>query len=313
MYNRTRPKAEKFAVEAGLSEKDVYESVDALIADPKIDAIDALLPVQYNYETIKKAVDAGKPISIEKPIAATIDDAKKIVKLANSTDVPVLILENFVYHKSVAKLKELLPKIGKVVTFTYASSGPYQKSVYHETAWRQNPEHIGGYLSDGGVHQMAVLTEVLGEVESVSARAVQLRDFTGDVDTLNALFNMKSGVFGTFLYGSYFGSTEKKTEFTIFGDNGSLKFELSKGNEPTITLNEGPDAVSAKEPQTFEVGGDLVNGVQAEFANFAEAIVAKDKKLLAVKPETAFHHFAVIVAAVLSARDNGAQLKVEQP
>jgi predicted dehydrogenase len=313
VYNRTKSKAEKFAASAGLSDKQVYDSIDSLINDANVDAIDALLPVQYNYETIKKAVDAGKPIAIEKPIAATIDDAKKIVSLANSTHVPVLILENFVHHQSVAKLKELLPRIGKVVTFTYSSSGPYAQNKYHETAWRRNPEHVGGYLSDGGVHQLAVLTEVLGEVESVSARAVQLREVTGDVDTLNSLFNMKSGVFGTFLYGSYFGATEKRTQFTIFGVAGSLVFELVHGKVPTVTLYEGENAASAKDPQVFNVGEDDGNGVPAEFANFAEAVRAKDKSLLAVKPEAAFHHFAVVVAAVLSAQKNGAQLQVERP
>ncbi|ANB13076.1 hypothetical protein AWJ20_1355 [Sugiyamaella lignohabitans] len=253
---------------------------------------------------IEKAIAAKKPISIEKPISSNVADAREIVKLANSTDIPVFILENFVYHNSVAKLKQLLPKIGEVVTFTYQSTGPFTPSKYHSTSWRQKPEHVGGYISDGGVHQLAVLTEVLGEVESVSGRTTQLREVSGDVDTLNSLFNLKSGKFGTFIYGSYFGATEKLTRFTIFGTDGSLIFETRPGQTATVLLREGQGG--DVEPALFKLEADDINGVHSEFENFAEAVKAKDKSLLKVTPAKAFHHFAIIAAAVESAQKGGA-------
>ncbi|CAN6664166.1 hypothetical protein TRVA0_035S01464 [Trichomonascus vanleenenianus] len=312
-YNRTKSKAEDFAEHANIDKSRVFEKLEDLLADPSVDAVDALVPVSNNLSIIKQAIAANKPIAIEKPISSNLADAKEIVKVTKETDLPVLILENFVYHEGVAKLKELLPKIGKVVTFLYQSTGPYAVSKYHSTAWRLKPEHVGGYLSDGGVHQMAVLTEVLGEVESVSGRTTQLRDVSGDVDTLNALFNMKSGTFGTFTYASYFGATTKTTKFTIFGTQGSLIYDNSPGHEPFVVLHEGADAASAKDPETIKLVGEKFNGVDAEFANFAEAVKKGDKSLLKVTPEKAFHHFAVIVAAVESGAKGGELTKVEQP
>jgi predicted dehydrogenase len=284
----------------------VFDDIDGLMNDPEIDAIDALVPVQFNKSVIEKAIAVGKPISIEKPISSNIEDAREIVKLANSTALPVLVLENFVYHNSVTLLKAQLPKIGNTVTFMYQSTGPYAVSKYHATTWRQKPEHVGGYLSDGGVHHIAVLTEVLGEVESVSGRTTQLREVSGDVDTLNSLFHMKSGSFGTFIYGSYFGNTEKIVKFTIFGTKGSIVYEFKAGSNATILVRQGDSSESAIASETFTVEPDQINGVTNEFANFAEAIKAKDKNLLKVKPETAFHHFAVIAAAVESAEKGGA-------
>lgn len=276
-----------------------------------IDAIDALVPVSNNLPTIRKAVEAGKPIAIEKPISSNLEDAKEIVKLDRSTDVPIMILENFVFHEGVKKLKELLPKIGNVVTFLYQSTGPYTPSKYHTTSWRRHPEHIGGYLSDGGVHQLAILTEVLGEVESVSARTTQIREVAGDVDTLNSLFNMKSGVFGTFTYASYLGATKKTNKFTIFGTNGSLIYENNPGSGPTIIFQEGADGKSASEPETINVTPEQHNGIEKEFKNFADAVAAKDKSLIQIPPAKAFHQFAIVVACVLSGQ-NGSQLtKVE--
>lgn len=310
-FNRTKEKAEKFAETAGFDKSKVFDSLDELVNDPSIDAVDALVPVGNNLPTIKKAIDAGKSIAIEKPISANLEDAKEIVKLDRSTDLPIIILENFVYHNGVKKLKELLPKIGKVVTFLYQSTGPYTPSKYHATAWRRNPEHIGGYLSDGGVHQLAVLTEVLGEVESVSARTTQLREVAGDVDTLNALFNMKSGAFGTFTYASYLGATKKTNKFTIFGTTGSLIYENNPGSGPTIIFQEGADGKSATEPETIQVTPEQHNGIEKEFQNFADAVKAKDKSLIECPPSKAFHHFAIIVACVVSGQNAAQVTKVE--
>lgn len=312
-FNRTKEKAEKFADVAGFPKSKVHDTLEDLIKDPEVDAVDALVPVSNNLPTIKAAIAAGKPIAIEKPIAASLEDAKEIVKVTRETDLPILILENFVYHEGVAKLKELLPKIGDVVTFLYQSTGPYAPNKYHATAWRQKPEHIGGYLSDGGVHQMAVLTEVLGSVKSVSARTSQLKEVSGDVDTLNALFNMDSGAFGTFVYTSYLGATTKTTKFTIFGTKGSLIYDNSPGVGPVITAQFGEDAKSASAPETIKVEPETNNGVDKEFANFRDAVNAKDKSLLKVTPEKAFHHFAVIVACVLSGRKDSELTEVEKP
>lgn len=315
LYNRTKSKAEKFAKDhAQLPVERVFNSAEELMQDKDIDVIDALVPVKLNPSLVEMAIKYNKPLTIEKPIAANLDGARKVVELSKSTDLPILILENFVYHNSVAILKELLPKIGNVVTFMYQSTGPFAQSKYHATSWRQKPEHVGGYLSDGGVHQLAVLTEVLGNVKSVSARATQLREVSGDIDTLNSLLNMESGAFGTFIYGSYMGATEKTVKFTIFGENGTLEYEhkIDSGS-PVIRLSEGANAAEAKPVVTKSVPSDKVNGVVAEFANFAQAAQKKDKSLLKCTPEMAFHHFAIVVACVESSKAEGALTPVERP
>lgn len=311
-YNRTKAKAEVFATKAQLSKSQVYDSLDQLLQDPNVDAIDALLPVQFNLETIKKAIAAGKPIAIEKPISSNLADGREIVKLANSTNLPILILENWLYHNTITEMKKLLPKIGRPVTFMYRSTGPYTPSKYHTTSWRSKPQHIGGYLSDGGVHQMALLTEVLGEVESVAARTDSIRpQVSGDVDTLNALLNMKSGIFGTFVYGSFFGATKKTSIFTILGTNGTIQLDFY--GTRTITFLEGPDGANIKTPEVIMLQQPFADGICDEFENFSDAIAKNDKLVLKCSPEKAFHHLAVIVAAVESGQNRGVLTRVAKP
>ena len=96
------------------------------------------------------------------------------------------------------------------------------------TGWRLKPEHIGGFLSDGGVHQLALLTEVLGDVESVSGLTQQLKEQSGTDDVLFSTLKTAKGAIGTFTYGSAFGATDKSTFFKIFGTNGSATYDWSQ-------------------------------------------------------------------------------------
>ena len=310
-YNRTKSKADVFAEKAGIPSGNVYESVDALLENPEIDFVDALLPVQSNVDIIRNAIKHEKPIVIEKPIAANMKQAREIVELASSTDLPIGILEQWAFFSSIGKLREILPQIGNIVSFTYKATGPWNaNNKYLATAWRQNPEHIGGFLSDGGVHQLALLTEILGHVEYVSGHTRQVRKESGTDDILFSSLKLTSGVIGTFTYGSAFGATDKSTSLVIYADNGSVTYDFSPSlPKPTITYQTGANAQEASKKTVIEI--DEVNAIQEEFKNFASAVEAKDKSLVVVPPAKAFYHLAIIAAALESSKNNGSSVKVE--
>lgn len=314
-YNRTKSKAEAFAEKANIEKSNVVDSLDAIFENDKVDFVDALLPVQNNLDIVKLAIKHNKPIVIEKPIAANLQQAKEIVKLSEESDLPIGVLENWSFKKAISVIKnDVLPKIGNVVSFTYESTGAWNdNNKYLNTSWRQKPEHIGGFLSDGGVHQLALLTGVLGEVESVSALTRQLRKESGTDDILYSTFQLKeNNIIGTFNYGSAFGAKEKSTKFTILGDNGSLVYDFSPSlSKPKITYQTGSSSQQASDPVTIEI--DEVDTFQEEFKNFTESVIAKDKNLILVRPAKAFHHLAIIDAALKSSSQKGSSVTVENP
>lgn len=312
-FNRTKAKAEVFAEKAGISKENVHDSVDELFQDPNVDFVDALLPVQSNLDAIKTAIKYNKPICLEKPVAANLEQAREIVKLAEASNLPIGILEQWAFLTAIDELKKIIPKLGEIVAFTYSATGPWNTdNKYAATPWRLNPEHIGGYLSDGGVHQLALLTEVLGEVESVSARTRQLRSTSGTDDILFSTLKMKSGAIGTFTYGSTFGASDKKSFFTIFGTDGSVTYDWSPSLEkPTIVYRVGSSAKETSGPVLVEF--TEIVAVQEEFKNFAEAVEKKDKSIIKVGPAKAFHHLAIIGAALESSNADGASVKIESP
>lgn len=309
-YNRTKAKAEKFASTAGGA--TVYDSVEELLKDPNVHALDTLVPVQSNLSIVAQAISANKPIAFEKPIAADLLDGEKIVKLARDSDVPIMVLENWVYHEGTLKLKKLLPEIGKPVTFLYQHTGGFVQNKFHSTTWRQTPQHVGGYLSDAGVHEIALLTEVLGEVKSVCANTTQLREISGDADVVSSLLQLESGAFGTYTYSKSLGAAEPQLLFQIFGTNGSLVLvEKPSLSGPQVTLRLGSDGSSGNE-QVFELPPDEIDGLVAEFENFKEAVEKNDKTLIKATPEKAFHHYATIVAMIESSKKGGDKVNVRK-
>ncbi|KAL7665634.1 Gfo/Idh/MocA-like oxidoreductase N-terminal domain-containing protein [[Candida] zeylanoides] len=310
-FNRTRSKAEAFAARANIPAASVYDSLEAIFAAPEVDFVDALLPVQHNVDAVNLAIAHGKPLAFEKPIAANLEQARQIVRLSAESSIPIAVLENWSFRNAIGVLTDkVLPQIGDVVSFTYHSTGPWNdNNKYLATAWRQNPEHIGGFLSDGGVHQLALLTDVLGPVATVSGLTRQVRPESGADDVLFSTMALKSGVIGTFTYGSAFGATAKSTSFTVYGTNGSAVYDFSPSlPQPTITWQTGTGSASASEPHVLAV--EETSTFVAEFENFAAAVRSGDKSAIRVPPAKAFHHLAIVAAALESSASGGTAVKV---
>ncbi|CAB4255207.1 similar to Saccharomyces cerevisiae YMR315W Protein with NADP(H) oxidoreductase activity [Maudiozyma barnettii] len=312
VFNRTRAKALEFAKLALVPGEKVYSTLDEIMNDPQIDYIDALLPVQFNVQTLQKAIEYKKPIIIEKPIAATMEQAREFVKIAETTDIPVAIAENWLSLSVVQEAKRHISRIGKVIGFSHNFTGPNSKGgKYKATSWRQHAEHLGGSLSDGGVHQIAILTDLLGEFDSVSAFTTKVDTNDEMPDAVFAVIKLQSGAVGNYTYGTRFGATKKAIYLKVYGQDGSVLLELNNRDEPVIRVNIGDSKESASEEEVYAVKQDNTYGVGAEMLNFYEAVTKKDKTLIRATPRIAFHHLACINAFLKSSNENGNNVKVE--
>lgn len=312
-YNRTVSKAEEFAQLAPEPLK-VYAELDDAFKDPNVDLIDALLPVQFNLDIVKKAVEYKKNILIEKPIAANLDQAREIVHISRAhPEILIAVNEHWVYLKAVTELKAAMAKIGKVVGFNYHSTGSFNfHNQYLTTTWRQHPEHIGGFLSDGGVHQLALLTSVLGNIESLNARTTQVRPQSGDVDVVWALCKMQSGVIGSFNYGSAFGNKEKNGYFEILGDNGSIYYDFSpKTGDRFILRTGGLEADDEKSEQEIHIENEHWS-TAAEFEMAGQELNGEKNSIISW-PDVAFHHLAIVDAMLKSSQSNAATVSIQKP
>lgn len=116
--SRTEERAREFANKHGISR--VFESYEALLASPDIDAVYIPLPNALHLEWILKSLDAGKHVLCEKPLAMSAAECEEIARKADATGLKVL--EGFAYrfHPRFEKLQELLEArvVGKL-TFVH--------------------------------------------------------------------------------------------------------------------------------------------------------------------------------------------------
>lgn len=306
-FNRTKAKAEIFAEKAGIPSERIYNSLEEVFQDENVDLVDALLPVQFNLEAVKLASKYNKNIFLEKPIAATLDQAKEILKIVESnSNFKLTILEHWCYFKSIEIIQKNLSKIGKIYSFTYSSTGQFNfNNKYLATSWRTKPEHVGGFLSDGGVHQLALLTGALGEIKSVCAKTRQIRELSGADDLAYTLMETDNGAIGTFTYGSSFGFTDKKNFIQILGDNGSIYYDFSPKSSDTIIVKTG--GLNANDELiTNEIKiEDEYRSTFREFQVIGNSIKNNNFDGILSTPKVTFHHLAIVDAIVKSSENNG--------
>jgi predicted dehydrogenase len=166
--SRDAAKAKRFAAEVGIP--GVHDSYDALLADPGIDAVYNPLPNSLHAEWSIRAVEAGKHVLCEKPLAASASEARAMFEAAKRNGVH--LVEGYPYRAQpqTLKLRELLDEgaVGRV-QLIQASFGFTLKDAVNI---RLDPSLAGGALMDVGSYPVSLARMVAKEGPSrVSALA----------------------------------------------------------------------------------------------------------------------------------------------
>ena len=149
-----RERAELRAQEWGISPTIYTDYADVLNA-PNIDAVELLTPTHLHADQSIAALEAGKHVSCQKPIARTVEEADRIAEAATRADTFFRVTENFLYYPPLVKAKELLdsgaigePSIVRmrvVITDMESASGPFRIEPEALT-WRRDPALNPGAL-----------------------------------------------------------------------------------------------------------------------------------------------------------------------
>ncbi len=122
-----------------------------LINDPQIDAVVIATPVSSHFELAMAALKAGKHVLVEKPLAATSDQARKLVDEAAARNLVLLVDHTFVYTDAVRKIRELI------------ASGQLGE-IYYYDAVRVNLglfQHDVNVIWDLAIHDLSIMDYVL--------------------------------------------------------------------------------------------------------------------------------------------------------
>jgi myo-inositol 2-dehydrogenase / D-chiro-inositol 1-dehydrogenase len=159
--------AERFGV------RSAYADVDELVADPAVEAVGVLVPPADHAEVAVAALDAGRHVLVEKPVAASAGDADRLVERAATSAGIAMLGFNHRWLRNVRRARELVGKgaLGRIeaVRTTLTSRSRFDADA---PEWRRRRELGGGSLLEQGIHHFDLWRFLLGsEVDELYAVA----------------------------------------------------------------------------------------------------------------------------------------------
>ena len=285
----------------------VYASAEELFADPEIDAVSICAANYAHAELSIKALEAGKHVLCEKPMAVTIEDCEAMLAAAEKAGKRLMIGQNQRLAKAHLCAKELLEQgeIGKVVSFrsSFGHGGPETWSISpgKDTWFFDKKRAAMGAMADLGIHKTDLLRFLLGQdVVRTTARLCTLDkrgpndELIGVDDNAFCIYEMSGGAFGTMTASwTYYGAEDNSTvlygtegimriyddpahSIVVIKADGSRKFydveQIQTNDNQTASgvIDEFVAAVSEARPSILDAA-DVINSMKAVFASIRSA------------------------------------------
>jgi len=297
---RTRSKAEEFCRERKI---DLRDDLDAILKDPKIDAVVFTTPHSQHEEHIKRAAQAGKHIYVEKPFTLDVKSAKSALAAVKKAGVVLGIDYQRRFHPSIVEMRNRIKdgRMGKIGFCIAEATAPGGLFLPKES-WRTNPDETPvGAMTGIGVHLVDGFIDLCGEIDEVycvnTRRAAPLVD-----DTTTVVLKHKNGVTSTILCSI---ATAPNYRIAIYGTGGLADTDRNLDTFRFFPAPDKPGHPPPAQPEIIENKG--INPVKAALEAFAEAV--EGTALFPITAEQIVHGVAVFEAIVQSAK-SGQPVKV---
>ncbi len=224
---RTASLAEQYGAEA-------FSSYQELLSDPAIDAVSVCTANSFHCEVTVAALQAGKHVLCEKPMATTLAECEQMVAAAQGSGKFLMIGHNQRLARAHAKAKELIVQgeIGDIVTFrtTFGHAGPETWTIDPQNVWFFDKKLAAfGAMADLGIHKTDLIQFLTGQhVVEVSAYLGTLDkklpggELIGVDDNAICIYRMSGGAVGTMTASwTYYGAEDNST--VLYGTKGMMR------------------------------------------------------------------------------------------
>ncbi len=169
-----------------------YADWRMLVADDRVEAVISVVPPALNLAVASVCADVGKPLLLEKPLAARIDDARAIAALARDGGLCLTVGQTLRYNQVIRCFKKHLPELGSLYTVSVN-----QRIEPSTLSWHENPDLAGAGVSyHTAVHVFDAL-RFITDLEIIRVMAMTTRRHNRILeDSLLALIEMEKGVQG---------------------------------------------------------------------------------------------------------------------
>lgn len=252
VMSRSEKKARSYAERHHI--RKWYTDAQELIDDPDVNAVYIATPPSSHATFAIMAMKAGKPVYVEKPLAASYNDCIRINRISEQTGVPCFVAYYRRYLPYFQKVKEIIQSggIGDVINVQVRFSVPPRDLDYHsskEMPWRLQPDISGGgYFYDLAPHQIDLLQDLFGVITRAHGYPANRAHLYEAEDTISACFFFESGISGSGSWCFVGHESAKEDCIEIIGDKGSLSFSVFNYEPIRLINSEGKKDIVVPNP-----------------------------------------------------------------
>ena len=287
-YSRSEEKRAAFAAKYGCRAVPSYE---AILADSDIEAVINTTPNSVHLETTRAAADAGKHVFLDKPIANTVSDGRRITELCRKAGVVLALGYQRRRENQFRWIKRQIDEglFGKLVN-AEANISRDRLGKIDLGSWRYQAAGMpGGVMLQIGIHYTDVLEYLIGPVKAVSGQFARLVLPGDNPDVASLVLEHENGALST-LNASYASASEYYL-MNIYGKEATAYYDMFEGLRMLKRGEKKPVKVPFADKDT----------IAEELEEFADAV--RGGGAPEVGGEYATTSLAVIRAGILSARE----------
>lgn len=252
VMSRTAEKARSYAERHGVPRW--YTDAQTLIDDPEVNAIYIATPPSSHATYSIMAMKAGKPVYVEKPLAASYDECARVNRISEQTGMPCFVAYYRRYLPYFQRVKEILDHgtIGRIINVQVRFAVPPRELDYahpDNLPWRLQPDIAGGgYFYDLAPHQLDLLQLFFGVIIEARGICANRGKLYGAEDSVSAVFRFESGLPGSGSWCFVAHESAREDRIQIIGNQGSISFSVFDYAPIVLHTSEGTQTIEVPNP-----------------------------------------------------------------
>lgn len=252
VMSRSEAKARSYAERHGV--RKWYTDPLELIDDPDVNAIYIATPPSSHATFAIMALKAGKPVYVEKPLAANYEDCARVNRVSEETGVPCFVAYYRRYLPYFQKVKDIIDSgtLGEVINVQIRFAVPPRDLDYQNSGnlpWRLQPDIAGGgYFYDLAPHQLDMLQHFFGIIVEANGICANRGGLYKAEDSVSACFKFESGLpgSGSWCFVAYESAREDRIQ--IIGNRGQVSFSVFNYDPIVLCTSAGKEEIRVENP-----------------------------------------------------------------
>ncbi|KAL3928485.1 MAG: hypothetical protein SGBAC_012630, partial [Bacillariaceae sp.] len=303
------------------------DSFAEILESPHIDAVILSTPIDVQSDMVLQALQAGKHVLSEKPLAVSMDQAHALIEEYEAAFEDRLVWNvagDYRYASAVRFSHKAMEEIGKPFLVSLKVRAPFLKSShFSEAMWRNQPNWYGGMIVEAFVHASSMLKRLFGSPLCVSAHTSSQTPHIPSLDTMTAQVTWDQEIQGT--VSVTYASTQNEFELEVIGSQGRMVLKRLFDGSPSNHASPNNGAGSSNNNMNNNSGGGFYRlfvenasaryhhdipfgGLDSDILAFSDSIHYGNNVPRFNTPQDALQDLELVDACLESGKLNGARI-----